>query len=104
LLSYFVSLEFASRFSILGTIMRQYAEECLDNTYAGAPLPAAAVDDDVRFAEIVDQADLHSSLAISIQEAAYRRDASTIALHIAEMRMTGLALVRAYRALKWGAA
>jgi hypothetical protein len=52
------------------------------------------------FEEIVDEADLLHSLALSIREAAYRRDSSTVALHIAELRMTGLALVKAYRQLR----
>jgi hypothetical protein len=59
--------------------------------------------DDTYFAEIVDEADLLSSLSISIREGAYRRDPATIALHIAELRMTGLTLVKAYRAIRWGA-
>jgi hypothetical protein len=29
----------------------------------------------------------------------YRRDTSTVALHVSELRMTGLVLVKAYRAL-----
>jgi hypothetical protein len=62
----------------------------------------SALDDDTYLAEIVDEADLLSSLAISIREGAYRRDPATIALHIAELRMTGLALVKAYRAIRWG--
>lgn len=60
----------------------------------------AAVDDDAKFAEILDEADMLASLARSIGEAAFRRDAAVIALHISELRMTGLALVRAYRALR----
>jgi hypothetical protein len=63
-----------------------------------------AVDDDAHFAEIVDEADMLCSLAISIREAAYRRDSAIIALHIGELRMTGLALVKAYRQLRGGAA
>jgi hypothetical protein len=62
----------------------------------------SALDDDTYLAEIVDEADLLSSLAISIREGAYRRHPATIALHIAERRMTGLALVKAYRAIRWG--
>jgi hypothetical protein len=65
-----------------------------------APLPPlSAIADDPLFEEIVDEADLLHSLALSIREAAYRRDSSTVALHIAELRMTGLALVKAYRQL-----
>jgi hypothetical protein len=66
------------------------------------PLPSV-LHDDTYFTEIVDEADLVSSLAISIREAAYRRDPATIALHVAELRMTGLALVKAYRAIRWAA-
>jgi hypothetical protein len=53
------------------------------------PLPSAPYEgpaDDTYFTEIVDEADLLSSLAISIREAAYRRDPATIALHVAELR------------------
>jgi hypothetical protein len=68
-----------------------------------APVSAAAfetaVDDDSHFATIVDEADLLASLAISIREAGFRRDRHAVALHIGEMRMCGLALVKAYRAL-----
>jgi hypothetical protein len=70
------------------------------------PLPSALharTADDTYFTEIVDEADLLSSFAISIREAAYRRDPATIALHVAELRMTGLALVKAYRAIQWAA-
>jgi hypothetical protein len=63
----------------------------------------AAVVDDAHFATILDEADLLSSLAVSIREAAYRRDAMTIALHICELRIAGVMLVKAYRALKGGA-
>jgi hypothetical protein len=63
----------------------------------------AAVDDDTHFAAIVDEADMLASLALSIREGAYRRDSAVIALHIAELRMTGIALVRAYRQLRGGA-
>lgn len=49
-----------------------------------------------------NEADMLSSLAISIREAAYRRDSRIIVPHIAELRLIGLALVKAYRALVEG--
>jgi hypothetical protein len=68
-----------------------------------APTPAAfeaAVDDDAHSEKLIDEADMLASLSRSIPEAAFRCDAVTVARHIGELRMTGLALVRAYRQLK----
>jgi hypothetical protein len=74
-------------------------------TIAAPPATFAdAVDDDTHFAAILDEAEMLASLALSIREGAYRRDGAIIALHIAELRMTGLALVKAYRQLRGGAA
>jgi hypothetical protein len=52
--------------------------------------------------DILDHASYLESYARSIAEAAWRRDRSTIALHIGELRMCGVALVKAYRALDGG--
>jgi hypothetical protein len=74
-------------------------------TIATAPATFdAAVDDDEKFAEIVDAAEYLASYAISIREGAFRRDRTAIALHISELRLCGIELVKAYRALSDGRA
>jgi hypothetical protein len=63
-----------------------------------AKFDAETVDDE-HFATILDAAEYLASYATSIREGAFRRDRMVIALHISELRLCGIELVKAYRAL-----
>jgi hypothetical protein len=69
---------------------------------SGATSPRAdirhlKIDDDPKFAEIIDAADLVASLAKSIAEAAFRADTTQIRIHRAEFRQRASELMAAIK-------
>ena len=63
---------------------------------------AISAANDLAYEAIVDTADLAVSYAISVREAAWRRDSQVVRIHLEQLRLATITAIQAYKTIGVG--